>query len=325
MNATYIHIEFEDLIEDRSFVQWVQDNANNDQWMQWVTVQEIEVQSKIQEARILVASLSNKNDKNEMEIESINRIWNRINTSILSNQTKTQEQQKGRVIPMWAVVSSIAAAVVLLFMLRTGSTTENLMHQTTESEMAIILPASSKVILSPQSKLDYNNTNWDVERTMTLEGRASFDVSKGVPFSVYTDAGSVHVLGTAFEVIEEEGQFIVDVERGKVRVESGLDEEILTKGMSYLRNPTAASLDLHKGTAKSYIRYDGVTLAEVKLGLSALYNITFEGMESDDNRTLSTITIESDDLQVALKNVFFNFSNIEYKLNGSHVLLSNKS
>jgi ferric-dicitrate binding protein FerR (iron transport regulator) len=82
----------------------------------------------------------------------------------------------------------------------------------------LILPDGSKVHLNAQSSLRYVSQSWDKERSLALEGEAFFSVEKGRSFEVRTDAGSVRVLGTKFNVRQRTDLFEVDCYEGLVQV-----------------------------------------------------------------------------------------------------------
>ena len=79
----------------------------------------------------------------------------------------------------------------------------------------IELPDGSKVYLNTQSSISYTD-DWD--RSLTLRGEAFFEVQKGMTFTVSTQAGSVEVLGTSFNVSSRLSEMTVACKTGKVRV-----------------------------------------------------------------------------------------------------------
>jgi ferric-dicitrate binding protein FerR (iron transport regulator) len=85
------------------------------------------------------------------------------------------------------------------------------------------LPDGSKVVLASRASLDFNRWIWPVNRRLSLEGQAYFDVETGSNFRVNTSAGKVTVLGTAFSVWADGEAMMVHCDEGVVVVE--LDEQ----------------------------------------------------------------------------------------------------
>ena len=82
----------------------------------------------------------------------------------------------------------------------------------------ITLPDNSIVTLNESSQLEYNASQWDKKRALTLKGEAFFDVEKGQRFDVTTTFGKVSVLGTEFNVISRDSLFKVSCFEGLVQV-----------------------------------------------------------------------------------------------------------
>ncbi len=94
----------------------------------------------------------------------------------------------------------------------------------------IVLPDSSLVILAAKSELRLKEDSWDNDRFVELTGEALFQVARGSDFHVYTETGTVSVLGTEFNVRDRTGFYEVICYEGKVAVKSGGVTESLTPG-----------------------------------------------------------------------------------------------
>ena len=98
----------------------------------------------------------------------------------------------------------------------------------------LVLPDGSEITLNSGSRLsvpkDFNTTS----RVLSLKGEAFFQVvSNGLPFQVKTDAASVQVVGTQFNVFARNGRAEVEVTEGIVNFRSLGEQDssvILTKG-----------------------------------------------------------------------------------------------
>lgn len=109
-----------------------------------------------------------------------------------------------------------AAAAALIFMVAGAEmylnknplqdavfTTSNVVENTTLKIKSVFLPDSSKVELSPNSKIVYAN-DFETNRRIKVEGEAYFKVKKDKkhPFQVFCNETTTTVLGTSFTVKE---------------------------------------------------------------------------------------------------------------------------
>lgn len=92
------------------------------------------------------------------------------------------------------------------------------------SKSLVILPDGTKVWINSGSRLRYSQKFNTVDRQVTLDGEAYFDVHKNAlkPFFVKTSGVTIKVLGTAFNVkaYRDEETIETTVERGLVQVYS---------------------------------------------------------------------------------------------------------
>jgi len=323
MDHKYINMSLEDLVDDNAFIAWVNQEQSASDWNSWLIAQDDKVHEKFRIARTMILSLSDAKSVDHMNTQAVEKLWNRINTTIATKSKVGKEAEsiieKGhpRIIKM---LTSIAAAVALFFIItnRSGDTVQ--IHRSSDVMMAINLPAASSIKLHPNSDVQYDEKNWEQMRTVKLDGSAEFDVTKGVPFRVETDLGSVEVLGTSFLVKEESETFVVNVSSGRVAVKYGPDNHILTKGMAYLSNPSQADRKVHSGETSTFLRYDNVEIQEVLNGLSEYYGVSFKGMNEERNRELTTV-YDTTDLDSALRKVFFPLK-WKYEIRGKTVIIS---
>lgn len=133
---------------------------------------------------------------------------------------------------------AIAAAIVILFALRTAFVSENTPDPVKIKEekldkvspilafngkQLIRLPDGSTIILNQKSSITYNQNDFNTKtREVTLSGEAYFDIKHNnkKPFIVHTGKVSTKVLGTAFNInaYDTSNTIEVTVERGKVQV-----------------------------------------------------------------------------------------------------------
>lgn len=176
------------------------------------------------------------------------------------------------------------------------------------SEMAALeLPDQSKVKLNADSKIAYNPSNWNKQRTLELEGEAYFEVLKGETFSVASNQGKVTVLGTRFNIKDRADYFEVQCYEGVVKVNAANREVILRKGSSVrIMNGKFQKLDTFKHSAPGWTKmeseFSAVPLKQVIAELERQFNIKIEVREVDLNQ-LFTGSFGHDDKEIALKAV----------------------
>jgi len=123
-----------------------------------------------------------------------------------------------------------AAALVLLIL---GISVFVLMNQTTTVKtsngqiLTYLLPDSSVVKLNSATIISYHTFRWTKHRVITIEGEAFFEVKKGNKFEVKTNAGTVTVYGTSFNVLNRDNALKVSCFTGKVGVKLPNNKEVM--------------------------------------------------------------------------------------------------
>ena len=120
-----------------------------------------------------------------------------------------------------------AAAVVLLLVLgHFWLNKDNFVVITAKpgNHRQVTFPDGSTAKLNAVSSVIYNETNWQKERQLILEGEAFFEVKPGAAFSVISDFATTTVLGTSFNIKARSGQVHVACLSGEVRVFNNKDE-----------------------------------------------------------------------------------------------------
>ncbi|MCT4602168.1 MAG: FecR domain-containing protein [Marinifilum sp.] len=191
-------------------------------------------------------------------------------------------------------------------------------------QASVLLPDGSEVVLNAKSKLSYYKWNWNNKRSVKLEGEAFFSVQKSkAPFTVKSRQGSVEVLGTQFNVRDNDQFYEVSCYTGKVRTSTRLAQQILTKDMGLRQEGNNVSRFQVKATKPSWINgetsLDNVSLQQVLALLGEQYELTFIHDGIDLNQRFSG-TFTNKDVDIALKTVFSTLD-IEYQLNKSTVTL----
>ena len=139
------------------------------------------------------------------------------------NEILEKRNSVGRVRSLRPIRSLLKVAAVLALVLTTYlfiNSRDTTISTDLAQKETVILPDQSEVILNAESELSYNKNNWNDSRELSLVGEAYFKVAKGKKFTVETDAGSVSVLGTQFNVRLRADGFQVYCYEGLVQVQT---------------------------------------------------------------------------------------------------------
>ena len=156
-----------------------------------------------------------------------------------------------------------------------------------------------------------------------LNGEAFFKVAKGKKFTVSTNAGTVSVLGTQFNVENRAGFFEVTCYEGLVSVLYNNKERKLPAGTSFLVvNGKIMSDTAPKNGQPSWVNnessFKSIPLKYVFAEFERQYNVKVKTENVDVNQ-LFTGTFSNTALKIALESISIP-SNISYKLEGENVL-----
>jgi ferric-dicitrate binding protein FerR (iron transport regulator) len=162
------------------------------------------------------------------------------------------------------------------------------------------------------------------KRSLSLNGRAFFEVKKGSKFTVITDNGTVEVLGTSFSVLSRENIFEVICKTGKVSVSTKdnadiqiitpSEKVILTNNKLVKSNANNESLAWKDGN----YYFDNASLLEVIKELENQFKIKIK----TDEKNLSlryTGFFNTDNLGKALHSVTWPL-NLKYELVSNHIV-----
>ncbi|HET8738037.1 MAG TPA: FecR domain-containing protein [Pricia sp.] len=188
----------------------------------------------------------------------------------------------------------------------------------------ITLPDASEVVLNADSELSYSEQKWDETRHVDLKGEAFFKVAKGQQFTVATDAGTVAVLGTRFNVENRKDLFEVTCFEGLVSVSFNEKEIQLSAGRSLLAiNGEIVETSRRPNTsAPSWLNnessFNSVPLRYVLEEFERQHDKEVKTQNIDLDQ-LFTGTFSNTDTELALKSISVP-SQIKFKFEGDKVL-----
>lgn len=228
--------------------------------------------------------------------------WAKLSAKLKETpRAETKVVKLNRWIPL-SIAASVSVILVAFFVFN-KTTVATQMAET----RIVMLPDGSEVTLNADSKIAFSRVRWFGDRGVSLEGEAFFKVVKGSSFSVATEQGTVTVLGTSFNVNARTSGFEVSCFTGKVKVESGEKQVVLTKGMfTKLEDQglaDAALFDVNKTTWRAGDFYfERAPLSTVIDELERQFNvdITFSG----DGSRLYTGYFSRKNIDEALEMVF---------------------
>ncbi len=304
----YLTYRIEDYLTDDDFINSIADSQHQQKWVNWL--QENPEPAKVYyEARELIQSLQFK----EEQFQNKDSIWDRIESQTTAKTVELSSASSSREY-FW-VAGAIAAGLTLIFVTFYQNNHTLSYNSPSLALESMILPEGSKVT-EMTGDISYDHDNWGTERRVQLDGTATFEVTKGVPFIVETPNGSVRVLGTKFTVSSKDDSFAVDVEHGKVRVTSINNSQVLTANMSFRKN--ALALNVAAGSGIIYHQYDEASLEDIIKALESSYNVEITLKNEADMDKSYTGFFDSSNLKTALQSVFWPLG-MTYEINGNKI------
>lgn len=272
MENEYTRFEVEDFVADEGFTDWVKSNHNNTFWTEWEKAHP-EKKGTIEEARKLILEIGK--DAKAMSNSNKTRLWKKIDQSITPVSA----------VRRLYLTTAAAAACFLLFYVAFYNQKDAsyiLVNEQAEN-MEHVLPDQSIVVLSPGTKVIYNQKKFADNRNIEMHGKAFFEVQKGSPFTVVSKKGKVEVLGTSFDVDDLSSEFKVRCFTGKVRVVYQQKSTLLLPGeqtdfsqSSQFKTSFEESYEQQPEWMQSVVKFDKTSLKEVIAAFEKIYEVTIE-------------------------------------------------
>lgn len=204
-----------------------------------------------------------------------------------------------------AAVISLVSFAIIFWLVDSSGIQE---YQTlTGEQLQIKLPDGSEVTLDALSSLSFNEKAWDLNRNVDLKGQAFFNIESGSDFSVFSQNGTVSVLGTIFSVSSRKDRFDVSCFEGSVGVKISGMEQVLTAGeKSTLSNGILEKvLSDHENPTwlNGFTRFEEERFDIVFEELLMRYEIEGE-LPAKYHEVEFTGTMVHDDLENACKSIF---------------------
>lgn len=274
--------------EDRLLAKWLNNDLSPDELAEFEASPDFEKYQKI------------KNYTAHLEVDDLDE--NAMLSNILS-----QKKVAPKVVPLYKKWMFQAAAVLVLALGITFALKFFVPQTQTAAfgeKTTFSLPDNSEVVLNSGSEINYKKWNWENNRRLELKGEAYFRVAKGRRFEVQTSLGKVSVLGTQFNVKARKNRFDVVCYEGRVKVNYGNTQILLTHGQSVTFENGKQFNTVVDASKPEWMDNQ---IAFYKENINSLldevqrqYNITIE-LNAKDTTSLFTGKLPTQDLDVALQ------------------------
>ena len=319
MKQEYITYTPEQLMDVDSFIAAYlhRDEQFLQAWQNWEAAHP-ECSPQVEEARSLLRHLAVHEYR--VSRQQRDKLWSNIQANL-----QTKPVAKRRIIPTrWyavAAASLFIAASLLLWLQVSGQSSITSMAGT---HLTHVLPDESQIILNAASQITYRKKQYRNKRDIHLDGEAFFEVTKGAPFIVETDLGSIRVWGTSFNVFARDSIFDVKCYTGKVEVRiPGEDAVMLTPGQQYgyVSGRTAASHTFDPVRAEDWrsgqIKVNDQPLRNVFAEIERQYDVTIQFGESTGAKRYTGF-YQLNQLDSALYHICWPMQ-LEFQINGKQI------
>jgi transmembrane sensor len=202
---------------------------------------------------------------------------------------------------------SILALLILGFFL-TRPQSEWVYQTGRGEESSVLLSDSSSVKLNHTSELRVERFQKGGDREVRLKGEAFFRVRPdGTPFIVSTNGGTVSVLGTEFNVKDREGNLEVAVLKGRVRVTSGGESQILRAGEMTTclsgrvpDSPTAIPFPDYPGWLHGKLQFSRTSLASACREIEERFDVRIRIQDPESRTVTFTGAVDGGSAEAAL-------------------------
>ncbi|MBK7811285.1 MAG: FecR family protein [Saprospiraceae bacterium] len=222
MNKDYSKYNWQNLVEDQQFLDWLQNDVKpmHPNWME-LFQQYPELKIQADQAIEFLNQLKFKDLALNTKAQTM--LWERIESSIQIGEKTNKFKLFGNYI--WPYVAAASILLVILFKSVLFPTGNVDLKTDFAQKLEKSLPDGSKIEMNAGSTLSYDESTFKEKRLLKLDGEAYFSVQKGSDFSVNTTSGTVKVLGTEFNVFDREGRMEVHCYSGRVLVQFNNSKE----------------------------------------------------------------------------------------------------
>ncbi|SDM48784.1 ferric-dicitrate binding protein FerR, regulates iron transport through sigma-19 [Catalinimonas alkaloidigena] len=312
----YQHYTTQDFMMDDRFQQWVQHPtpASDAYWEAWLA-NHPEKTEEVEEARRMLRQLHT--EYRTVSVEKKQQQLARLHRR-LAHSTEAPRVPAGKRRHLWRRMVAVAA----MFLLLVGGSwyyfqLQPLVYTASDSTQVITLPDGSQVTLNAHASLRVPRRWSAAGRHVWLTGQGFFEVEKQqttegpVKFTVHTSDLDIQVLGTRFDVNQQQTHTQVVLEEGSVqlRLHATADSLIRMQPGDYVQySRTSRQLVEKTVNPKQYtawlahkLVFDQMPLHELAGVIQQTYGRPVIIRDSTAGRRNISGTLPSDDLEVLLE------------------------
>ncbi len=218
------------------------------------------------------------------------------------------------VLRQWAAAAAVALLLVaswLIFTNRTDPATPvSRTFVAQDTLTTVTLPDGSQVYLNADAQLAYEEDFGATTRRVTLSGEGYFEVAHNplIPFLIHTEATTVRVVGTTFNVDAADSAVRITVNSGKVAFSHQEDTLLLTRDAVGLYQSNTQTLQTFRNDNPNYLAwktgrlvFDSTPFPRVVQDLQKQYDIPIR-IADEELRTLTfTGTFDREPLEAVLR------------------------
>lgn len=347
-----------EFIRDDRFVQWVlfPDAVNTAWWEQWMATHPESI-PVLEKARSMVLALGKSAQPAAVDEVLLEEVYSAMDRHLHEERPvmKPIHTPIRRLLSYrwWGAAAAVLAGVVLVSIywksnkmqvaerLKSHMEDEQLIREnTTNVNQVAYLTDGSSVVLKAGASIKNDAFLLHSQREVYLKGDAFFDIAKdaGRPFFVYTPKVGIRVLGTSFNVSEENGNLTVTVKTGKIAVYNLADKQphtyiVTPNHQIHFNARTAAfvadSLDdkqlaaIQPAAEVLPFVFDNTPVTTIFHELAAAYGIKINVNEEVFGKCMITTTITNESFENKLK-IICAAINAGYVIRGGQVYITGK-
>ncbi len=277
-------------------------------------------------------------ESNKKEFTEACKIWYSLHSNSYDSekafQRFSQATRGSKTIPLWKKLSSAAAIALLAIGCYSIFNKQDIQQITiTNNELAVkavMLPDSSQIFLQNGASITYPEKFDTDARNISTNGNVFCEIQRNesAPFTLSSNSFTVTVLGTSFQVNEQDSAFVV-VETGKVKVTTDNQSVIIEKGeRADLCNQTLTASNNTDVNFLSWktnkLVFNNANLSQVYVDLARHYNcsINTNNCNKDLKNIRLTGTYEKLTLNETLNLIALTIPDITYEIAGNNVIVS---
>jgi transmembrane sensor len=347
-----------EFIRDDRFIQWVlfPDAANTAWWEQWMAAHP-ERLPVLEKARSMVLALG-KTTQPAVDEALMEEVYAALDQHLQEERPVVTPALTGMHrlarYRWWGAAAALLAGIVSVSIYLkkenqtavAGKLNSHMEDQqlvrvnTTKVSQVAYLTDGSSVVLKAGASIKHDAFLAHSQREVYLNGDAFFDIAKDAarPFLVYTPKVGIRVLGTSFNVAEENGNLVITVKTGKVAVYNLADKS----QRSYVVTPShqirfnsltsafvADSLNSNNLVAIPTVAdlppfaFESTPVTTIFKALENAYSIRINASEDIFGKCLITTTIANETFENKLK-IICSAINAGYTIRGGQVYITGK-